>query len=283
MGEVLERDPAELEVTIGVVRVPARPLEDRRGIASELGAEGRGPVVMPREDECGKRVGVSANRMGRDRLASCRGELSRGGWLSAALGRKRQATVAQDLPSITHPPNVTTVTTARFDRTRIQAFLQLAGERLEGEWLLIGGGAAAAWFAPTRTTEDVDLISLAGTQADRLALMELAAGASLPIEAVNSAADYFVRKIDDWRDHLVVLHRGTSATIYRPDSTLFLLLKVRRLSETDLDDCIALIDHCARRGEPTDTARLRMQVEALPPTEDRSLHERRARLLDHLV
>jgi hypothetical protein len=175
------------------------------------------------------------------------------------------------------------VTTARFDRTRIQAFLQLAGERLGGEWLLIGGGAAAAWFAPTRTTEDVDLIGLAGTQAERLALMELAAGASMPIEAVNSAADYFVRKIDDWRDHLVVLHRGTSATIYRPDPTLFLLLKVNRLSETDLDDCIALIDHCASHGDPIDTARLRTHVAALSDTEDPGLSDRRARLLGHLA
>jgi hypothetical protein len=45
----------------------------------------------------------------------------------------------------------------RFDRSRIQALLELAGEQLTGEWLLIGGAAAAAWFSPVRTTEDIDL------------------------------------------------------------------------------------------------------------------------------
>lgn len=81
----------------------------------------------------------------------------------------------------------------RFDRARIQALLERVGERLDGAWLLIGGAAAAVWFAPARTTEDVDLVAFAGTQAERFALMELAAEEGLPIEAVNSAADFFVR------------------------------------------------------------------------------------------
>lgn len=52
----------------------------------------------------------------------------------------------------------------RFDRIWIQALLQTAGDRLAGEWLVIGRAAAAAWFAPSRTTEDIDLINLAGTK-----------------------------------------------------------------------------------------------------------------------
>src|SRR5258707_8577201 len=100
----------------------------------------------------------------------------------------------------------------RFDRARVEAFLALAAERVDGEWLLIGGAAAAAWFAPGRTTEDLDLIGLGGTQAERFALMELAAEAGIPIEAVNSAADFFVRRIPGWRDELVVLVRGSKVT-----------------------------------------------------------------------
>ena len=132
----------------------------------------------------------------------------------------------------------------RFDRQRVERLLALAGERLPGEWLLVGGAAAAAWFSPERTTEDIDLIGLAGTQAERFALMDLAVEAGIPVEAVNSAADFFVRRVADWRDQLVELHRGPTATIYRPSATLFLLLKLGRLSETDLDDCLALLAHC---------------------------------------
>jgi hypothetical protein len=170
----------------------------------------------------------------------------------------------------------------RFDRERIQALLELAGDRLTGEWLLIGGAAAAAWFSPARTTEDIDLIGLGGTQAERFALMELAASASIPIEAVNSAADFFVRRIDGWRDALVPLWTGPHATIYRPSATLFLLLKLRRLSATDLEDCRALVAHARDAGDAIDVPRIREQVAALPPTEDAALRERRTALLDAL-
>jgi len=162
----------------------------------------------------------------------------------------------------------------RFDRTRIQAFLELAGDRLDGEWLLVGGGAAAAWFSPSRTTEDVDLIGLGGTQAERFALMDLAVAASLPVEAVNSAADFFVRRVEGWRDRLVVLHRGARGTIYRPDATLFLLLKIGRLSEVDLADCLALIDH----GDPIERERVQSAIDALAATDDEDAAARRTRL-----
>ncbi len=167
----------------------------------------------------------------------------------------------------------------RFDRSRILALLELAGERLDGEWLLIGGGAAAAWFAPGRTTEDLDLIGLGGTQAERFALMELAANAEIPIEAVNSAADFFVRRIEGWRGQLIELHRGPRATIYRPTATLFLLLKIGRLSAVDLDDCLALLKHIEGSNEPVDHGRVREQLRALPPSEDAALELRRAALL----
>lgn len=166
----------------------------------------------------------------------------------------------------------------RFDRARIQALLELAGERLTGEWLLIGGAAAAAWFAPVRTTEDLDLIGLGGSLAERLALMDLAASAAIPIEAVNSAADFFIRRIEDWREQLVLLHRGASATVYRPSATLFLLLKLGRLSAVDLDDCLALLEHCKTSGEAIDRARVCAHLDARPPTQDASLVGRRARL-----
>lgn len=170
----------------------------------------------------------------------------------------------------------------RFDRSRIQALLELAGERLEGEWLLIGDGAAAAWFAPGRTTEDLDLIGLGGTQAERFALMELAAAAAIPIEAVSSTADFFVRRIDGWRDQMIELHRGSRATIYRPNATLFLLPKIGRLSAIDLDDCVALLAH-DRSNEPVDRGRVREQLAALPPSDAPALQQRRAHLSAELL
>ena len=166
----------------------------------------------------------------------------------------------------------------RFDRARIAAFLERAGAQLTGDWLLIEGAAAAAWFSTARTTEDIDLIGLAGTSAERLALMDLAVDAGLPIEAVNSAADFFVRRIDGWRAELVPLVRGPSATVYRPSPTLFLLLKLARLTATDLEDCLGLLAHCAATGEGVDATRVVARLDALTATEDEALALRRSTL-----
>src|SRR4051812_26615170 len=75
---------------------------------------------------------------------------------------------------------------------------------------------------------------------------------SMPLEVVNTTADHFVRRISDWRDMLEILHRGPRAVIYRPNGTLFLLLKCARLSESALGDCLALLD----AGIPVDAARV---------------------------
>lgn len=111
--------------------------------------------------------------------------------------------------------------------------------------------------------------------------MELAAEAGLPVEAVNSAADFFVRKIADWRTQLVPFVRRR-ATIYRPNATLFLLLKLERLSAVDLEDCLGLLAHCRATGELVDAERVRARLDALPATDDVALRDRRARLRDAL-
>lgn len=170
-----------------------------------------------------------------------------------------------------------------FDRDRVERLLADAAQRLTGEWLLVGGAAAAVWFAATRTTEDVDLFGLGGTNAERIAVMDLAEAVGLPVEVVNSTADYFVRRIADWRAHLVVLRTGPHATIYRPSATLFLLLKARRLSATDLADCVALIAHCRISGEAIDGARVREAIVTSAPTDDPDLAARRDALVAALA
>jgi len=171
---------------------------------------------------------------------------------------------------------------ALFDRARIAQLLASAGEQLRGEWVLAGGAAATAWFTPGRTTEDIDITALDGSNATRVALMDFADSLGLPVEVVNSTIDYFLRRIPDWREHLVVLHRGPNATVYRPDATLFLLLKIRRLSQADHDDCIALLDHCGATGEGHDAGRVVAAIDALPDTDDPDLVTRRASLRGRL-
>ncbi|MCC6993132.1 MAG: hypothetical protein IT370_00755 [Deltaproteobacteria bacterium] len=164
------------------------------------------------------------------------------------------------------------------DRDRIVALLAAAADELTGDWLLIGGAAAAVWFAADRVTEDIDLVSLSGAQADRLALLELGERVGLAPEALNSAADYFVRRIPGWERELELHLRGRSAAIHRPTVTLFLLLKLGRLSEQDLSDCERLIAFARAHGASWDATRVVAAIDAAAATDDVPLRERRQRL-----
>lgn len=168
------------------------------------------------------------------------------------------------------------------DRGRIDAILDAAVDALEGDWLLVGGAVAAAWFLPGRVTEDVDLVSLRGSQADRLALLALAERLGLSPEAFNSAADFFVHRIPGWTTEMELLRQGRGARIHRPTVTLFILLKMGRLSEIDLEDCLHLLRVARETSRPWDRARVIAAVDALPPSADAALIERRRALRDAL-
>ncbi len=71
-------------------------------------------------------------------------------------------------------------------------------------------------------------------------------------------------------------------TIYRPTATLFLLLKLRRLSEQDLSDCLDLLRKVAAESAPLDTARVLAALDGLAETADEQLRARRARLRSRL-
>ena len=163
---------------------------------------------------------------------------------------------------------------ASFDRAQIAAIVHAIGDHLEGDWLVVGGASIALWLEPRRLTEDVDVVPMTQTGRERLALMELAHELGLPIESVNSAADFFVYRVEGWRDEIELLYQGASSNVYRPSATLMLLLKIRRLSERDLADC----DLVLASGETVDSRRLVDALDALPPTEDADLADRRERL-----
>jgi hypothetical protein len=161
---------------------------------------------------------------------------------------------------------------------RIDEVLATAADRLEGDWLLVGGALVALWLEPRRVTEDIDLVSITGSSDQRHELMRLAADAGLPIEAVNSAADFFVRRIPGWQQEIVPFRSGTGATIYRPTPTLFLLLKVGRLSDQDFADCQALLARARVEGLALDAGRVLAALDDLPVTTEPTIPTRREAL-----
>lgn len=130
------------------------------------------------------------------------------------------------------------------DRKLLKKFLKLAGEHLTGRWILVGGTILPILGINHRSTTDIDLVGLGKEeQAQSLKLMELAEKLDLPIETINQAASYFVRKVPAYEEHLVILHKGKHCTIYRPDLWLYIYLKTQRLTDSDLQDCVEYIKY----------------------------------------
>jgi hypothetical protein len=133
------------------------------------------------------------------------------------------------------------------DRKVLKKFLKLAGDRLQGDWVLIGGTVLIALEAEHRSTVDIDIVGLGNpTQEDTLRLMEIAEELRLPVESINQAGAFFLKKIDGFKKHLVPLHEGKTASIHRPDAVLYFRLKLARLTESDLADCIAFLRFASR-------------------------------------
>jgi hypothetical protein len=132
----------------------------------------------------------------------------------------------------------------------LQQFFLLAGDQLKGDFILIGGTVLPALGVDHRSTTDIDFIGkTAAERAQSLQLMEIAEQLDLAIEAVNQAGALFLSKIPGFEKHLVLLHQGKSARIYRPDATLFLLLKIPRMTESDLEDCLEWLNWCKKNRE----------------------------------
>jgi hypothetical protein len=168
-------------------------------------------------------------------------------------------------------------------RERLEEVLAAMVEHLEGEWLLVGGALVALWLEPRRVTEDIDLVSLETSQEQRFRLMEFAAAAGLPIEAVNSAADFFVRRIAGWEQEIELFRSGSRGKIYRPTPTLFLLLKIGRLSDQDLADCRTVIARARAETLALDAARILASLEQLPATSEPGALQRRDALRRELA
>jgi hypothetical protein len=122
-------------------------------------------------------------------------------------------------------------------------FIRLAVDQLEGDWVIIGGTVLPLLGIDIRVTVDIDLVSLEikNSNQQNLKLMQIAESLGMPIESVNQAGAYFLSKIPDAKDNLILFCESKKCKIYRPNVYLFLKLKVARLSESDLEDCCAMV------------------------------------------
>jgi hypothetical protein len=167
------------------------------------------------------------------------------------------------------------------DRKTLKKFVRLAGDRLTGDWVLLGGTLLHMLEADYRSTTDIDVVGINQQDTgDTLKLMEIAEELELPIESINQAAAYFLLKIKDYQSHLLLLHGGKKARLFRPDTYLFIQLKIGRLNETDLSDCIVYLKTVRNEGDPVDLSAIeKLLSNALKKEPLQSKRERLERLL----
>ncbi len=137
----------------------------------------------------------------------------------------------------------------------LDQFFELASEKLSGEWILLGGSILPYLGRPIRATVDIDLATTSLRAGERqLELMEIAESLSLPAEAVNTTAEFFVRKIPGFENNLVHLYSKGDFRVSRPNVNLFIQLKISRLSESDLDDTLEFLQFAREIEEYIDVS-----------------------------
>lgn len=135
----------------------------------------------------------------------------------------------------------------------LQKFIKLALKNLEGEWLLLGGMVLPALGVDHRVTMDIDFVGLSRKERSQsLELMKLTEKLGLPVESINQAADVFLDRIEGFRSRLVLLAEAKNCKIFRPDASLYLVLKIGRMSESDFSDCVEWLRLCNRAKEKID-------------------------------
>ncbi len=145
----------------------------------------------------------------------------------------------------------------------LKRFVELAGDRLVGDWVIMGGTVLPLLGIEHRTTNDIDIAGPEDAGNEGLfALMSIAEQLGLPVETINQAGAYFLHRIDGWQNEIILLHRGESASIHRPGATLFILLKIGRMTESDLADCIEFLRYAEEVGDPIDSVRLDKVIRA---------------------
>ncbi len=145
----------------------------------------------------------------------------------------------------------------------LERFVTLAAERLRGDWVVLGGAVLPLLGVEQRITVDIDIAGPeTATNQEALELMRIADELGLAVESINQAAAFFLHRMPNWEKQLRIVKASPNARILRPNVTLFVLLKLERLSESDLLDCVAMLKIAADIGDRVDAARILAAIAA---------------------
>jgi hypothetical protein len=122
----------------------------------------------------------------------------------------------------------------------VDRFIDLVLKELKGEWVIVGGVVPYLLGSSERPTLDIDIAGPdEASQADTLKLMDIAETLGLPVESINQAASFFLKRIPDWQKQLVLIRSNQHCKVFRPSIELYFALKLQRGSESDIADLMS--------------------------------------------
>lgn len=131
------------------------------------------------------------------------------------------------------------------DEKLLEKFLKIAAKKLTGEWILLGGSLLSLLKIQQRVTYDIDIVEIQGRTQD-INLMQIAEDLNLPIESINQAANFFIEKIPKYELKLILIEKNEHFKLYRPNLELYLELKMKRATKSDIEDCKLYIEYCIK-------------------------------------
>ena len=142
----------------------------------------------------------------------------------------------------------------KIDNSTLQSFFMACDARIAGKFVILGGSVMHLINYSDRVTLDIDVaaFNLENLNLLQAQLIGIADAIGLPFEAINQAASFFLYKVPDWNENLVMVFGGENCSFYRPNAFLYIQLKAARLSENDLEDCLRMIRFARKKQENID-------------------------------
>lgn len=164
----------------------------------------------------------------------------------------------------------------------LKEFQKEALRSLTGEWVIMGGAVLHLLNINERITLDIDLARKTGQTDETLALLKITDKLKLPLSSINQAGAFFLRQISDWEMKLIVCAENKKCRILRPNGTLYLQLKIKRMSESDQQDCLQMIKYCKKHQEELDISLLKKEITLALKSADPEVEKRLVKLSSNL-
>ncbi len=143
------------------------------------------------------------------------------------------------------------------DPRSLQKFVQLMGDELRGDWVFCSSVILPLLSVSSNVYSEIDIALPQDVDTTNIVrLFSIAERLGWPVETVQLHATHYAQSIADWRRMVLPLRKSKNCGVYRADVNLFVAMRMQRLTEADLTDCLDYVAYALREGEAINEAYL---------------------------